>query len=242
MNKESIYKIIGYRGEYTENVKKALRKLLKDNHPDRKGNSEIFKLVNEVKKELENNQVSFKYTNEKNEKVYDDIDYNYCHLMIEKLKKEKDVLLNKKEEIRSKNSILSSNYRKLYRNSIDEIGLLLNKNDYSDRLIKIKKFSIILTIIIIILFIIAVIKNSLIIFIIFGVMCILTITVIEKYFMILNSLSKKSDIKLSKYLNSIEEIKNNTEEQEKNNQELLDIERNITKIENNIRFYENLLK
>ena len=79
MNKESIYIIIGYKGEYNTNVKKAIRKLLKDNHPDKKGNQKIFELINEVKEELENNKVSYspKKSNNKINEI-DDIDYNYC--------------------------------------------------------------------------------------------------------------------------------------------------------------------
>ena len=42
MNKDDVYQIIGYQGEYTESVKKAIRKLLKDNHPDNKGNRDKF--------------------------------------------------------------------------------------------------------------------------------------------------------------------------------------------------------
>ena len=242
MNKDSIYKIIGYRGEYTDNVKKALKKLLKENHPDHKGNIEIFKLVNEVKKELDNNQISFKYKDDNSQEIYDDIDYDYCKLMVEKLNKEIKVLIKKKDEIRSSNSVLSTNYRSLYNKSLDEVEKLLNKNNYSVKLMKIKNISIILTIIIIILFVIAVIKNNLIIFIIFGIMCIITIIVIEKYLLLLNSLRKKGEFKLNKYLSSIEEIKNITEEKEKNSIALLNLEREIARKENDLRFYENLLK
>ena len=69
MNKDSIYRIIGYHGEYSDSVKKALKKLLKENHPDRNGNVEIFKIINEVKNELETDKVSFQYAKVKNNEV-----------------------------------------------------------------------------------------------------------------------------------------------------------------------------
>ena len=66
MNKESIYKIIGYNGEYNSSVKRAIRKLLKTNHPDNNGDRRIFELICEVKEELENNKVT--YSSNKNVK------------------------------------------------------------------------------------------------------------------------------------------------------------------------------
>ena len=51
MKKDSIYKLIGYNGEYNKNVKSKLRALLKKYHPDHNnGNDEVFKIINEVKK------------------------------------------------------------------------------------------------------------------------------------------------------------------------------------------------
>ena len=88
MNKESIYKLIGYNGEYTANVKKAIRKLLKENHPDNNGNRKIFELISEVKKELEENKVSYNSQKTINNSI-DDIDYDYCFDMIKTITKEK---------------------------------------------------------------------------------------------------------------------------------------------------------
>ena len=129
MNKESIYKIIGYHGEYTENVKKALRKLLKENHPDHKGDKEVFKLINEVKKELEENKVSYKYKEIGNNKKFDDIDYDFCSSMINSLIKKKNEL---EKNIKSKNNekkSLDNDYKKLYNESLENENFLLsNKN------------------------------------------------------------------------------------------------------------------
>ena len=89
MNKESIYRIIGYHGEYNNNVKKAIRKLLKENHPDNNGDRRVFELINEVKKELEENRVSFDYKKIKSSiKKNEDIDYEYCYKMIDSISKE----------------------------------------------------------------------------------------------------------------------------------------------------------
>ncbi len=242
MNKESIYRIIGYRGEYTNNVKKALRKLLKENHPDNKGNGEVFKLVNEVKKELENNKVSFKYDFDNKEIIYDDIDYDFCQLMINNLEKKKSELedeLKKKYEI---NNNLLSKYKDLYRQSIDKAGSLLNKDNDLKNLKNIKIISIILLIILVISFIYAIINNNLIIFIIFGIMCFISIILIKKYFMIFNEISSKSEKKVKRYIRVIEKMKNTSNDKDELNTEIIKLERSVKKIENDLRFYKNLLK
>ena len=242
MNKESIYKIIGYHGKYTDSVKKAIKKLLKENHPDHKGNEEIFKLVNEVKKELEENQVSFKWNDNELSNKYDDIDYDYCNLMIEKLKREKTILLKEKNEVNEQIIFLANEYRKKYRESINGAEMILNKNNYQKSLKKIKITSVIATIILIIIFIIAIIKNNIVIFITFGLGCFVTIIVIEKYFDFFHKLSIKSEGKISDYLKKMECIKKITSEKEILSKKLLNIERKINKIENDLRFYKNLLK
>ncbi len=95
MNKDSIYQIIGYQGEYNNNVKKALKKLLKDNHPDNHGDIKLFKLINEVKRELETNKVSYKYNDENAKNIINDIDYDFCKEMILKLEKELTIINEK---------------------------------------------------------------------------------------------------------------------------------------------------
>ena len=242
MNKESIYKIIGYHGKYTDGVKKALKKLLKENHPDHKGNEEIFKLVNEVKKELENNQVSFKWNDNESINKYADIDYDYCNLMIEKLKRERSLLQQDKSEINEQMKILSNEYRERYRESIHGAEMILNKNDNLKTLKKIKLTSVIATIILIITFIVAVMQNNIVIFITFGLGCFVTIIVIEKYFDFFHKLSIKSEEKIADYLKKVDGIKNITTEQERLSKKLLNVERRINKIENDLRFYKNLLK
>lgn len=240
MNKESIYRIIGYHGEYTDGVKKAIRKLLKENHPDYHGDKDIFKLINDVKKELETNQVSFKYYNNNVVNEYDDIDIEYCKKMIGKLEKEKKILsreINTKKEI-TRN--LSDDYKKLYRKSVEEAGNLLKKD--SKKIDKIKNISILMLIFLVITFILAIVTNKIIIFIIFGVMCFIFILIIEKYFAIFNEFSKKSEMKVKKYFHTVDEIRDNISKKTEVSSEVIKLERKVKKMENDLRFYRNLLK
>lgn len=239
MDKESIYRIIGYHGQYTENVKKAIRKLLKENHPDHHGDKEIFKLINEVKKELETNQVSFKY-HDNTVKKYDDIDIDYCKKMINKLEKERNFLY---EDIKAKKEItgnLTNDYKNLYRKSIDEAGGLLRKD--SKKLEEIKKLSIIMLVILLITFLFAIITRNTIIFVVFGIMCFIFILIIEKYFTIFHEISKNSEKKLKKYINLVDGIRDNIEKKTEISGEILELERKVKKVENDLRFYNNLLK
>lgn len=58
MTKQEIYVKLGYTGEYTKEVKRRLRELIKKYHPDlNHGDDKTMKLLNEVKGELENNRV-----------------------------------------------------------------------------------------------------------------------------------------------------------------------------------------
>lgn len=63
MKKEEVYKIIEYNGVYDDKVKKNLKKLIKKYHPDKnKKDKNSIEVIYEVKKELENNKVSYKPT------------------------------------------------------------------------------------------------------------------------------------------------------------------------------------
>ena len=54
MNRKEILKEINYKGEYNKEVKKNLKALLKKYHPDHyKKESDTFKLINSIKKDLE---------------------------------------------------------------------------------------------------------------------------------------------------------------------------------------------
>ena len=65
MTKEDIYKYLKYNGVYDSGVKRRLKKLIKKYHPDlNNGDDTVMKVINEVKKELENNTVSIKNEND----------------------------------------------------------------------------------------------------------------------------------------------------------------------------------
>ena len=239
MNKESIYRLIGYQGKYTDSVKKALRKLLKENHPDLHGNSELFQIINEVKKELENNQVSFKYS--KNDKKYDDIDYEYCRLMVSKKEKEKKDI---EEELQKQKIIYKghlNNYQKSYQKEVKMSHYLLN-SEKKDVLKKIRLTSVLFLGLLIITFVLAIIYNSTLLFVTFGVMSLVDIIFVYRYFSLLEKISKKSQSDLLKYLEYIHEMSNINREKEDVNQEIIDLSKKLEKVKNDLRFYENLLK
>lgn len=240
MNKESIYQIIGYQGVYSDSVKRALRKLLKENHPDRHGNSEIFKLVNEVKKELETNQVSFTYQKKDNIKKYDDIDYDYCIKMVNKLESEKEriiITINEKKDCLNK---ISQEYKNIYQKSLDEASKLLNNDNRA--LHQIKNLSYCMIGVLIILFLIAIITKNLIVFIVFGMMCLITTFIIEKSFLSFQKIANKSKIKIQEYTKTMQEIEKVIEKKSDISLNIVELERNLKKVENDLRFYNNLLK
>lgn len=62
MNKKEIYEYLNYKGKYTKDVEKKLKKLIKKFHPDRNNSDKSTILVlYEVKKEVENDVVDKKY-------------------------------------------------------------------------------------------------------------------------------------------------------------------------------------
>ena len=110
MNKDSIYRIIGYNGEYTASVKRAIRKLLKENHPDNKGDRKTFELINEVKKELEENRVSYNSKSTKdNIKINDELN---------KASEDKSLIENLDNDVINKNEIKENNM-KIYFDDIE---------------------------------------------------------------------------------------------------------------------------
>ena len=155
MNKDDVYKIIGYHGEYTNNVKKAIRKLLKENHPDNKGNRDIFELINEVKIELENNTVPNKYQKrpKADYKINDDIDYDFCYSQIDLLNKRcieyKKTLGEYKDELAK----VEEEYCKIYRQSVDLELSLLSSSKEVKKIQNIKYTSIWLLLIILLVFV-----------------------------------------------------------------------------------------
>ena len=239
MNKDSIYRLIGYNGVYSTSVKKVLKKLLRENHPDHNGDKEIFKLINEVKKELENNHVSYKVDKkiEINESI-EDIDYTFCHEMIKKLELERQEI---KKELEKKNSdieISNDDYKKFYNKSMKIEDNMLNIKE-------IKKYNFILELLFIVSIIvitITIIVNTTILKII---SCLLIVILV-----IFKSYGKKRNSKYledkNKELNNYKRLNKNiidvVEKRKKMSNDTLNLERKLKRIENDLRFYNNLLK
>lgn len=242
MNKESIYKIIGYKGEYNTSVKKAIRKLLKENHPDNKGDRKVFELVNEVKKELEENRVSIDYNNsEKSTKLNDDIDYDYCTKMLNKLNREKGKYSKELETKKKELSDCISEYSDYYNDSIKLENYLLSNTRYMNKLQKIKLFCIIMMFLATIVFIASVITEKIVFLGVFVILALFCLVVIDKAFFVMKKIVDNNRNKVKKYVSVNNEIRLNKENQERLNKEIKDLSKKISIVENNIRFYNNLI-
>ena len=242
MDKDSIYQVIGYHGEYNNNVKKALRKLLKENHPDHNGNIELFKLINEVKKELETNKVSFKYKDKSHKSVYSDINYDFCKEKIIKLEKELIIVNKEIEQERNKISILERDYDSLYKKSLKSEGILLNIDNKRKELKKIKNISLIMIISLIIMFITMLIKKNTYILILIILIGIILAYEIMKFFEMVNNITTNSELKIKKNIALVHDIKDNQNRKIQYEKNLLEMVTKKGKIENDLRFYSNLLK
>ena len=240
MNKNDIYKLIGYHGEYNANVKRELRKLLKENHPDNKGNRKKFELINEVKKELESGKVLYQGGNIL--KNNNDVDINYCYRRINELKLKKsnlDELLNVKKEFLNNYEM---EYKDLYQESLDLENHLLVNSPYIKRAKGIKVSSIILIILMIIVFSISIIENNNLFFITFIVLSIICIFVIQKYLFLIHKMTENNKKRLANYFKVNNNIRKNVKKQNSLKKEIRDIKIKTTNIENDLRFYKNLLK
>lgn len=240
MNKESIYQIIGYHGEYNEQVKKKLKKLLKENHPDHNGDIKIFKLINEVKTELETNKVSYKYdTNYK--KHFDDIDYDYCKKKIAKLEKELININDYIEKEKSEISSLDHKYNSLYNDSLNNKDMLLSIEEKKYNLKKIKNRSLIIIIFLCLVFILAVLKRNIYIFIVFVLISIILFIEIMKFFGIINRITNDSELKIKEYFHIVNKINNNQNTRDVHVKKLLELNTKKVEIENDLRFYKRMI-
>ena len=243
MNKDDVYSLIGYKGEYNTSVKKALRKLLKENHPDNKGDRRKFELINEVKKELESGKVSWVKTSKKTEfKSNSDIDYDYCYKKIAEIKANRSelvTLLNEKKKILN---TYEQEYKELYTNMLDMESRLLVSSPYIKKVKTGKILSIIILIIMVILFIISVIKNNNILFIIFIILSIVFIITIEKYLFLMNRITDNGKKRFASYVKANNTLRKNIMTKNEIKSEISDIRKKIITMENDIRFYKNMLK
>lgn len=239
MNRNEVFRIIGYHGVYDQEVKKKLRKLLKKYHPDNNGNSENFKLINEIKKELETKKNVSKTPITKVYKKKDD--YDYLGKMHE-LKVKNDNLHSKlleKKELRKK---YKEEYRKLYNESLD------NQNELChcvDKINNIKRQGvsvfvlIILSIVSLTLFLL--LKNIFLLIIMSMILIYSFITYINRYINIEN-LNKESKKIAKRNIKVLKELNNCSFLIQKINEEINDIEKKIVNNDNDMRFYNNELK
>ncbi len=242
MDKNEIYKIIGYKGEYNINVKKRIRKLLKENHPDNHGNRKKFELINEVKKELEENKSSFK-TNIKDVKNNNnDLDYDYFYHTINEIKRKKNELGNLLNEKKNRIVQLQKEYKSLYQGSLSlENNLLLATPCVND----IKKIEIIIIAVVIIMFITLLfflLKNNNLFLIIFILLTIIGILIIKKYIVLMQKMAEGNKKYFTNYVKINNQIRENINEQNTIKKEIRELKRQITNMENDIRFYRNMLK
>ena len=242
MNKDSIYKIIGYNGEYNNSVKRAIRKLLKENHPDNKGDRRIFELINEVKEELENNKVSYNYKKNNSIQINEDIDYLYCSKMVDKITKEKEIY---ETSLKNKNSKLKKyidEYKINYRSSIDLENDLLSNSMLIKKLKNTKVLCILFLILAILTFIISVWQNSVLFLIIFTILTIICILIIHKSFLIIHKMTNYNKSNIKKYISTNSILRSNQRKQEELKKEINELNKRINNCENDLRFYDNILK
>lgn len=241
MNKESIYQIIGYNGEYNVHVKKAIKKLLKENHPDTGGDRKIFELVNEVKKELEENKVSFKMKSNNKKRFLDDIDYDYCIEMLEKLEKERNVSHKKLDKMREELANDVSEYTDYYHDSINLETYLLSNSYYLEKLKRIKVYSVFLLILATIMFIVSVITGNLIFLGGFILLTFICIALVSRAFYIIQDITNNNHIKIKSYVDVNSKIRRNQNNQKVIKKQIIELEKKINNMDNDIRFYNNLI-
>lgn len=238
MNKQDIYKIIGYNGNYDNKVKKAIRKLLKENHPDSGGNIENFKIINEVKKELEENKVSI-IVNKKNiSNSFKDIDYQYCIDKKKQLENKKELLQKELNEIKDNLKLNIDNYAILYKSSLDKEHMLYNNIDNLNRLMMI--ICVLTTLLIITLGIMIIFNKN--VFIILSILLVMLVIWVIAFLKKIKSINNEKKVKLDDYFDTVNEIKISKKIKKDLNNKKLDLERKINKINNDIRFYDNIIK
>ena len=242
MNKESIYQIIGYSGEFNDKVKRNLRKLLKDYHPDHDGDVKIFELINEVKKELEEDKVSIKYKKKINVNNYDGVDYDYCEQMQSELVRKNNNLNKELLEKKILMEHLEKEYRNLYNDSLKKKNDILNLEQYKKIFSKIKRKCIFLLFLLVIVFIYSIIKKNIITLILFFILAFLLIYEMKEFFITLNNVKKEKEIKLKEYFNVFKNIRDNTDKKVDEEKKILEMEQQYNINNNDIRFYNNILK
>lgn len=112
MNRKEILKEINYKGEYNREVKKNLKGLLKKYHPDHyKKESDTFKLINSIKKDLEEGKKI--NVEEEERKESNPKDYSTYEEILE-LSNKRDKLLDKKTKYQKEIEDLYQRYQVEY--------------------------------------------------------------------------------------------------------------------------------
>ena len=124
MNRKEILKEINYKGEYNREVKKNIKGLLKKYHPDHyKKESDTFKLINSIKKDLEDGKKLSIEQEEKRES--NPKDFSTYEEILE-LSNKRDKLLNKKRQYQKEIEELYEKYQIEYDKEI------MNRNNEFD--------------------------------------------------------------------------------------------------------------
>lgn len=145
MTHKEILEYIEYKGEYTKEVKKKLRELLKKYHPDHyKKESDTFKKINQIKKDLDNGKIlSFE---EKVDNHKDGNDYKITEEILD-LSKKRDELLDKKKRYQKELSRLQDEYRIEYESDVNHRNEAVDSaNEVIDVQSKKQKYNVLLVI------------------------------------------------------------------------------------------------
>lgn len=240
MDRDSIYELIGYKGEYNKDVKSKLRNLLKKYHPDHKrGNIEYFKLINKVKDELENGKSFYKEKNKKENINTSNEDYDYYQNKIDVFQEERVLIIDKISNQKQKIIKLFDKYNALNNNIIENNQVLCNQKDNITYLKDFKnKYIIYLASIILIITLYLINKNSWLLLLLIVIIIILSYNVINLYLQIkkITSLSNQYLLKNIQIIKEIETLKEKINDEKKR---LLGLERQLNILDNDIRFYQN---
>lgn len=243
MSKKEIYKYLKYNGVYDSGVKKRLKKLIKKYHPDlNNGDDTVMKVINEVKKELENNTVSIK-----NEAKATDIKNN--------IKSDADII-NINTLINKLNIEINSLNKKIEKGNHDEYKLFLDYNSslslyntlklneklINSKIIRLKRFRLIDKLNILLIIISGLLMINSIYFIIMSVSIIYLeiILVLIRYFKVKRYKQELNDInKMDKeYREFSSSIKN---EIDILNKDLFGVKKDVRVNKEKVRYYEKMI-
>ena len=241
MKKEEVYKIIEYDGIYDEKVKKNLKKLIKKYHPDKnKKDKKTIEIIYEVKKELENNNVSYKPKKSEVKDRNKFISEEECLRNINRLEKIERGNNKELDKMYDDLSNTFKDYRNLYRK------LCLNKNQFcilEDEFKKNRNVCLIQKIIFLVLIFLLIINIVLfniiyiIVFVILIIILVLYYIYYNKHVSVITNNIKKVSVNISKKSKEINSIQDKIK---KLTEDIHSLERKNNNVRNDIRFYKNM--